>query len=165
MTDAISDQPSGATAIDDASGLLQEDVRTRTELDEAETLNILNAHDWLENGRILEVFTVQFYRQLHTKMFDQVWVWAGALRSQTGVITNIGSAPAQVPTVLGEIGREFDTRWHTQGEDLISFLADYHHRLLTFVELTWLERRRAQRPLNSSRRRSKYSLLGTKLSS
>ena len=80
MTDKIADQPEGATPLDDISGLLREDITTRRQLDEAESLNIVNAVEWIERGRLGDVFTVEFYQDLHSRMYDQVWSWAGTLR-------------------------------------------------------------------------------------
>jgi fido (protein-threonine AMPylation protein) len=84
MTDKITDQPEGATPLDDISGLLRDDITTRGQLDEAEGLNIVNAVEWLERRRFPDVFTVEFYQELHSRMYDQVWSWAGVLRSETG---------------------------------------------------------------------------------
>lgn len=72
MTNAITDQPEGATPLDDISGLLRDDITTRGQLDEAEGLNIVNAVEWIERGRLVDVFTVKFYRELHSRMYDQV---------------------------------------------------------------------------------------------
>ena len=60
MTDKIADQPEGATPLDDISGLLREDITTRRQLDEAESLNIVNAVEWIERGRLGDVFTMEF---------------------------------------------------------------------------------------------------------
>jgi len=51
MIDKIADQPEGATPLDDISGLLREDITLRGQLDEAESLNIVNAVEWLERCR------------------------------------------------------------------------------------------------------------------
>lgn len=75
MTDKITDQPEGATPLEDISGLLRDDITTRGQLDEAEGLNIVNAVEWLERRRFPDVFTVEFYQQLHSRMYDQVWSW------------------------------------------------------------------------------------------
>ena len=66
MTDKIADQPEGATPLDDISGLLREYITTRRQLDEAESLNIVNAVEWIERGRLGNVFTVEFYQDLHS---------------------------------------------------------------------------------------------------
>jgi hypothetical protein len=99
--DAITDQPDGATPLDDLSGLLRSDITTRGPLNEAETLNIVSASDWIESGRIRDVFTVRFYQTLHKRMYDEVWSWAGVLRSETGAVPNIGVEPTKVPVELG----------------------------------------------------------------
>ena len=132
MTDTITDQPEGATPLDDVSGLLRDDITTRGQLDEAEGLNIVNAAEWIERGRLVDVFTVQFYRELHTRMYDQVWEWAGALRSQTGATPNIGVPPAMVPVELGRVAMEFARDWEARSdESLLAFVARYHHVLVS----------------------------------
>lgn len=134
--DGITDQPDGATLIDDISGLLI-DVRTRSELDDAELINISYAADWVKSTR-LDVFTVAFYTELHRRMFDDVWGWAGDLRTQTG--SQVGEPFARAEDVareLGEVAYSFHTDWNEQdhGADdehgaLVSFLARYHHALV-----------------------------------
>ena len=106
MTDKIADQPDGATPLDDVSGLLRDDITTRRQLDEAESLNILSAAEWIKKGQLPDVFTVKFYVSLHAQMYDQVWSWAGALRSEAGARPNIGVPPEVVPQELGRIAME-----------------------------------------------------------
>jgi len=57
MSKPITDQPEGATPIDDISGLLQE-ITTRGELNGAAALNIINADEWLYTVRMDDLFTV-----------------------------------------------------------------------------------------------------------
>ena len=131
MTDKITDQPKGATPLDDISGLLREDIRTRGQLDEAEALNIVNAVEWLERGRLPDLFTVEFYQELHSRMYNQVWSWAGTLRSVTGARPNIGVAPQMVPMALGRVAMEYNREWEARGEKkLLPFIARYHHALV-----------------------------------
>ena len=131
MTDEIIAQPAGATPLDDISGLLRQDITTRTQLDEAETLNIVNAVNWIERGRLGDVFTVEFYEKLHRLMYDEVWSWAGRLRSVTGASPNIGVAPEKVPSELGRVAMEYNRKWDDYSDDsLLPFIADYHHALV-----------------------------------
>ena len=130
MTEEITDQPDGATPLDEVSGLLLTGITTRAELDEVETVNIVNAVEWMERSREVDVFTVGFYRDLHKRMFDQVWAWAGELRSQTGAQTNVGPRAADVPTELGRVAMEFARDWDGRGPDLLPFVARYHHALV-----------------------------------
>ena len=132
MTDKIADQPEGATPLDDISGLLRDDVTTRGQLDEAESLNIVSAVEWLERGRFPDVFTVKFYRQLHSRMYNDVWSWAGMLRSETGARPNIGVPPESVPQELGRVAKEYHGEWESRdNESLLPFIARYHHALVS----------------------------------
>jgi Fic-DOC domain mobile mystery protein B len=131
MTDEITDQPEGATPLDDISGLLRLDITTRGQLDEAETLNILGAVDWIERGRLRDVFTVDFYERLHSRMYDDVWEWAGDLRSVTGAKLNIGVPPEIVPMELGRVAMEYNKEWQNSDHtNLLPLIARYHHALV-----------------------------------
>ena len=132
MTDKISDQPEGSTPLEDISELLRDDITTRGQLDEAESLNIINAVEWLERGRLPDIFTVEFYRELHRRMYDQVWSWAGTLRSDTGTRPNIGVAPERVPMELGRVAMVYNKVWAARNaEKLVPFIARYHHALVS----------------------------------
>jgi len=132
MTDKITDEPEGATPLDDISGLLREDITTRGQLDEAESLNIVNAVEWLERRRFPDVFTVEFYQELHSRMYDQVWSWAGTLRSVTGARPNIGVTPQMVPMELGRVAMDYNRDWEARGDEkLVPFIARYHHALVS----------------------------------
>ena len=101
-------------------------------MDEAESLNIINAVEWLERGRLPDLFTVEFYQELHSRMYDQVWSWAGTLRSPTGARPNIGVAPERVPMELGRVAMEYYKEWAARdAEKLVPFIARYHHALVS----------------------------------
>jgi Fic-DOC domain mobile mystery protein B len=75
------DLPTGATPIDpdEAEGLIPEHVTTRGELDELEEANIQEGLEWaLRRSR--EVLSEEFVYELHRRMFDSVWAWAGKVR-------------------------------------------------------------------------------------
>jgi Fic-DOC domain mobile mystery protein B len=132
MSDKVTDQPESSTPLDDISGLLRDEITSRRQLDEAESLNIVNAVEWLERGRLPDVFTIEFYQELHLRMYDQVWSWAGTLRSITGTRPNIGVAPEVVLIELGRVAIEYNREWATRGsEKLVPFIARYHHALVS----------------------------------
>ena len=83
MNNSITDQPEGATPIEDVSGLVQE-ITTRGELNDAEALNIVNADEWLETARVDDLFTVRFYCELHTRMYDPCRTWETRIRRESG---------------------------------------------------------------------------------
>ena len=87
------DLPTGATPIDpdEAEGLIPEHVATRGELDELEEANIQEGLEWaLRSSR--EVLSEEFLYELHRRMFDAIWTWAGKVRltdKNIGVDKNI----------------------------------------------------------------------------
>lgn len=78
------DYISGQTPLDDEElqGLLDKHVFTRQDLDEVEHENVNKASLWLGRSRISQerLLSEKFVKQLHKKMFGNVWSWAGEFR-------------------------------------------------------------------------------------
>lgn len=57
-------------------------ISTRGELDEFEQANIENAVEWSLriSPPIQKILTVEFIKEVHKRMFDEVWGWAGTFR-------------------------------------------------------------------------------------
>ena len=74
----------GQTPIDEEEkdDLLIRTISTRDELDEFEQANILEAIDWSSrtNHNISTVLSIDFTKELHKRMFSEVWSWAGSFR-------------------------------------------------------------------------------------
>lgn len=74
----------GQTPIDEdeKDGLLIPTIATRGELDEFEQLNIEEAVEWIliRSFKTESIFTDKFIRNLHIRMFGNVWNWAGTYR-------------------------------------------------------------------------------------
>ncbi|MAL18150.1 MAG: cell filamentation protein Fic [Balneola sp.] len=73
---------------EDQDGLLIPSISTLEELKEFEHLNIEKAVEWSLKRRfnLKTVFSEDFIKTLHKKMFSDVWKWAGTFRT-----TNTGS--------------------------------------------------------------------------
>ena len=65
----------GATPLDtdEAAGLLLSHITTRGEFDRWEQGNIINAHLWLDKTKPKDILNEQFIRELHWRMFGDVW--------------------------------------------------------------------------------------------
>lgn len=75
------DEPEGATPLDDDAGdLLPTHIHTRAELNAWEQQNILAAARWARRTRS-HAIAGEFIRELHRKMFDETWAWAGRYRT------------------------------------------------------------------------------------
>lgn len=91
----------GQTPIDEEEkeGLLIETVSTKTELDEFEQLNIEEALQWVfgKKFKAEQVFSEKFIRNLHKRMYGNIWAWAGTFRKSD---KNIGVDKHQIPMQL-----------------------------------------------------------------
>ncbi|MBN2561710.1 MAG: mobile mystery protein B [Phycisphaerae bacterium] len=121
--------PEGATPIDpdEAEGLLLTHITTRGELDRWEQDNIVEALTWLERSRPTEILNEQFIKELHRRMFGNVWKWAGQFRRSD---KNLGGPWHQIPTSLRSLCD--DARlWVEQREESPDEIgARFHHRLV-----------------------------------
>jgi fido (protein-threonine AMPylation protein) len=84
MTDLKLNYPPGATPLDpdELNGLKINYITTQGELNEAEQENIIKANVWCgKNIRKVDVLSEDFIRKLHSKMFSDVWKWAGKYRT------------------------------------------------------------------------------------
>lgn len=70
-------------------------ITTRAELNEAEQVNITQADRWLRRARSVEVLDDAFLRDLHKRMFGDVWKWAGEYRKTP---RNIGIEAYRIAT-------------------------------------------------------------------
>jgi Fic-DOC domain mobile mystery protein B len=91
----------GQTPLDEEEkdGLLIPTIATRGELDEFEQQNIEQAVQWTlgRSFKPEKVFTEDFIRMVHKRMYADVWVWAGEFRKTN---KNIGIDKWQIPTEL-----------------------------------------------------------------
>ncbi len=91
--------PEGATPLDpdELIGLKYKHITTREELDHLEQANIESGLMWLKRQKNLDLLTERFIRELHKKLFDKVWKWAGTFRMTE---KNIGIDPLKIPIQL-----------------------------------------------------------------
>lgn len=78
------DYKDGQTPIDENEkcGLKIRSITTQGELDEFEQLNIEKAVEWTIHIKLRpeKILTERFIKDLHKKMFGEVWKWAGEFR-------------------------------------------------------------------------------------
>jgi len=76
MTDPLGPQDDGATPLDDneREGLVPSYVTLRSELNEAEQANILEAEGWVIS-RKRSVLHERFLDSLHQRIFGNIWRW------------------------------------------------------------------------------------------
>jgi Fic-DOC domain mobile mystery protein B len=91
----------GQTPLDDdeKEGLRILTIATRGELDEFEQQNIEQAIQWTMTRSFKQemILSENFIRNVHKRMYGEVWAWAGQLRKTD---TNIGADNHQIPILL-----------------------------------------------------------------
>jgi len=126
------DLPFGATELspDDLEGLIPSYITTRNDLNEFEKTNITNAISWLRRKNLKYQFllTMELFFELHSKMFDKTWTWAGTLRQNP---VNIGNTPIdqiqiRVKNVLDNVRYWIEQKSFVVDEICIRF----HHQIV-----------------------------------
>ena len=94
----------GQTPLDDdeKEGLLISSITTRRDLDEFEQQNIESAVAWVLSRKFKKerILSESFVRELHVKMFGEVWDWAGKFRKTN---KNIGVDSGNIGTCLRQL--------------------------------------------------------------
>jgi Fic-DOC domain mobile mystery protein B len=94
----------GQTPIDieERNGLLIKTISNRKELNEHEQLNIEEAIEWTLKRKFkkIDILSEKFLRDLHKKMFERVWNWAGNFRDSD---KNIGVDKFQIPVKIKQL--------------------------------------------------------------
>lgn len=87
---------------DEKEGLLIKSITTRSELDEFEQYNIEKAIVWTFGKKWDSnyILTEEFVKELHRKMFNEVWSWAGKFRKTN---KNIGVDKHQIGITLKQL--------------------------------------------------------------
>jgi len=122
--------PPGATPLTSAEeeGLIPAHITTRSELNELEQANILEAEAWLLNRRRkTDVLDTAFLKSLHGRMFGQVWKWAGAYRKAD---RNIG---VHWPKISFEIEKLCDDARFWKRDEVFppdEIAIRFHHKLV-----------------------------------
>jgi Fic-DOC domain mobile mystery protein B len=129
MSDPFGPQNDGGTELteEEREELIPSYITLRSELNEAEQANILEAEEWAF-ARKRDLLEGKFLDNLHKRMYGNVWRWAGQYRT-TG--KNIGIDAYRIPTELRQLLD--DCRyWIENGiYELDEIAARFHHRLVS----------------------------------
>ncbi|OXA80715.1 cell filamentation protein Fic [Flavobacterium columnare NBRC 100251 = ATCC 23463] len=87
---------------EEMEGLKIPSITTRKELDEFEQLNIEKAIEWTLRAKLKpeQLFSEKFIKDLHKKMYGDVWKWAGNFRNSE---KNIGIKSYMVTVALKQL--------------------------------------------------------------
>lgn len=130
MIAPIGEYTDGQTPLDpdEIDGLRMDWVTTRAALDDVEHENIQKGIDWAARAvRRRAVLSDDFLRELHRRMFGDVWTWAGRYRTSE---KNIGAAPHRIAECVRNLVDDAGV-WMARGVyDADERVARFHHRLV-----------------------------------
>jgi Fic-DOC domain mobile mystery protein B len=115
---------------DEKEGLLISTIATREELDEFEQQNIEEAIKWSIGKKIKsdKLFTESFIKNVHKRMYKDVWLWAGAFRKTN---KNIGvdrwQVAIELKNLLEDAGFWIENNTYSPDEIAIRF----KHRIVS----------------------------------
>ena len=123
--------PYGATPLDpdETEGLIPIHISTQAELNEWEQSNILEAHQWLGKHELnsKEVLDIDYTRQVHFKMFNKTWKWAGQYRRTN---KNIGVDWPLIAVYFKQLLDDVNYQILHKTYSVDEIAARYHHRLV-----------------------------------
>lgn len=96
------DEQDGQTPLDpdEKEGLIPGYIETKGALNDWEQENILQAAKWLRRAKVPDVLSEGFCRDLHRRMFNKTWRWAGTFRKSD---KNIGCDWTVVSVKLNQL--------------------------------------------------------------
>jgi len=129
MTGPSGPQDDGGTELteEEREGLIPSYITLRCELNEAEQANILDAEEWVF-ARKRNLLDEKLLKNLHKKMYGNVWGWAGNYRTSG---KNIGIDAYRIPTELRQLlddCRYWIENWVYEPDEIA---AHFHHRLVS----------------------------------
>lgn len=120
----------GETPLDDLSGLLRKEIRTRGELAIAEAENLREAvvkYLGAKPSPRLAPFDLNWSLKLHGEMFGKVWEWAGVPRQQN---LNLGIPWEQISSSLLRLFEDLRF-WEANWNEVLEQGVHLHHRAVS----------------------------------
>jgi Fic-DOC domain mobile mystery protein B len=121
----------GQTPIDAAEAeLLIPPLTTQDELNEWEEQNIVAGRHWALSKRVLnriDPLSEEFLFELHRRMFDETWKWAGEIRTRD---KNIGVPFYKIRVCLRELLDDAGYWREKKTYSFDDFAMRFHHRLV-----------------------------------
>jgi Fic-DOC domain mobile mystery protein B len=116
---------------DDIAALIPDHIQERGELNQWEARNISAAEEWAYGRTRFDALSVKSLKELHRRMFDRTWTWAGTFRQSENSISPYRWT--EVPSMMEDSVE--NTRTQHEASDkappaLDEIAARYHHALV-----------------------------------
>jgi Fic-DOC domain mobile mystery protein B len=122
-------QPDDATPLtpEEQRDLIPAHISYRRELNEAEQENIARGQDWALRRRRRDPLSEKFIKDLHKRMFGEVWRWAGDFRRTE---RNLGISPYEITVALSQLLDDVMAWIQHRSYSPDEIAVRFHHRLV-----------------------------------
>ena len=112
---------------DEALGLIPVHITTQADLNAWEEMNIVEGATWIKRQKIIQGLDEGLIRELHRRMFNQTWLWAGTFRKSA---KSIGIDWTQIAVALRNLldNTAYQIEHQTISNDEIA--VRFHHQLV-----------------------------------
>ena len=119
----------GATPIDpdEALGLIPKHISTQADLNAWEEMNIVEGADWIARQKIIKGLNEGLVRELHSRMFNQTWQWAGTFRKSA---KSIGIDWTQISVALKNLLDNTAYQIKNKTMPIDEIVVRFHHQLV-----------------------------------
>lgn len=119
----------GATPIDpdEALGLIPVHITTQADLNAWEEMNIVEGANWIKRQKITQSLNEGLVRELHHRMFNQTWLWAGTFRKSA---KSIGIDWPQIAVALRNLLDNTTYQIEHQTMSIDEIAVRFHHQLV-----------------------------------
>jgi Fic-DOC domain mobile mystery protein B len=123
-------EPDDATPLtpEEQRDLIPAHIAYRYELNEAEQENIARGQDWALRRRRRDLLGEKFIKDLHQRMFGDVWRWAGGFRRTE---RNLGIPPHEISVALRQLLDDVKAWIQHRSYSPDEIAVRFHHRLVT----------------------------------
>ena len=119
----------GATAIDpdEALDLIPVHITTHADLNAWEEMNIVEGANWIKRQNVAQSLNEGLVRELHYRMFNQTWLWAGTFRKSA---KSIGIDWPQIAVSLRNLLDNTTYQIEHQTMPIDEIAVRFHHQLV-----------------------------------
>ena len=119
----------GATPIDpdEALGLIPVHITTQADLNAWEEMNIVEGANWIKRQKITQSLNEGLVRELHHRMFNKTWLWAGTFRKSA---KSIGIDWPQISVALRNLLDNTTYQIEHQTMSIDEIAVRFHHQLV-----------------------------------
>ena len=119
----------GATPIDpdEALDLIPKHISTQADLNAWEEMNIVEGANWIARQKIIQGLDEGLVREIHSRMFNKTWLWAGTFRKSA---KSIGIDWTQIAVALKNLLDNTAYQIENQAVPIDEIVVRFHHQLL-----------------------------------